>query len=274
MPTSNEIELSYQGRIAIITLNRPSKLNALDADLYYELGEKLREVAARDDIYITILTGRGRYFSAGADVRSTKPSTGNSDIRRQIVRNFVVNNLDITRAFYNHPKILIMALNGPAVGLSAALTAFGDFIYAAPHTFLLTPFSSLGLVTEGGASRAFVERLGISKANEALLMSKRIPIEDLVSTGFVNKVIIPSSGRQDDSDEFLKLVLEEVEDRLGKHLNQDSLLKMKSLIRMHEREILDRQNVHEVFMGMERFLAGIPQEEFRKIAAGEKKHKL
>ncbi|EEP78671.1 conserved hypothetical protein [Uncinocarpus reesii 1704] len=274
MSSSNDIQLAYKGRIAIITLNRPSKLNSLTGDLYYELGQKMREVAERDDIFITVLTGNGRFFSAGADVHTTRPAIGNDDVRRQLARNFAINNLDITRTFYNHPKILVVALNGPTVGLSAALTAFGDFIYAAPHTFLLTPFSSLGLVAEGGASRALVERLGISKANEALIMSKRIPIEDLVSTGYVNKVIKPASGRPDDSEGFLKLVLEEVEERLGAHLNQDSMVKMKSLIRMHEREILDRQNVHEVFMGMERFLSGIPQEEFRKLASGEKKHKL
>jgi len=190
------------------------------------------------------------------------------------MRNFVANNLDITHTFINHPKILVVALNGPAIGLSASLIAFADFIYATPHTFLLTPFSSLGLVAEGGASRAFVERLGISKANEALIMSKRIPIEDLVSTGFVNKVFAPASGRKDDSVGFLELVLEEVEERLGTHLNQDSLVKIKELIRMPERELLNKQNVHEVFMGLQRLLKGIPQEEFRKIASGEKKHKL
>jgi peroxisomal 3,2-trans-enoyl-CoA isomerase len=58
------ITLTYQPRIAIITLNRPSKLNALNSDLYYELGQKMREVEIRDDIYITILTGNGRFFSA------------------------------------------------------------------------------------------------------------------------------------------------------------------------------------------------------------------
>ena len=186
----------------------------------------------------------------------------------------MINNLDLTHTFYTHPKILVIAMNGPAVGLSAALTAFGDFIYAAPHAFLLTPFSSLGLVAEGGASRAFVERLGISKANEALIMSKRIPIEDLVSTGYVNKIVKAASGRNDDSEGFLKAVLEEVEDRMGTHLNQDSMLKIKSLIRRPEREILDKQNTHEVFMGMQRFLDGIPQQEFMKIATGQKKHKL
>lgn len=58
------IQLTYQDRIAIITLNRPEKLNALDQDLYYLLGERLREVEKREDIFITVLTGSGRFFSA------------------------------------------------------------------------------------------------------------------------------------------------------------------------------------------------------------------
>ena len=58
------ITLSTQGKIAIITLNLPKKLNALTQDLYYRLSCTMREVAARDDIYITILTGKGRFFSA------------------------------------------------------------------------------------------------------------------------------------------------------------------------------------------------------------------
>ena len=212
---------------------------------------------------------------SGADVTTSRPSGAlGSSVRRDLLRSFVTNNIDVTRAFYTHPKILIFALNGPAVGLSAALTAFGDFIYAAPHTFLLTPFSSLGLVAEGGASRAFVERLGISKANEALIMSKRISCEELVATGFVNAVISAPSGKKEDSAGFLGRVLQEVEERLGTHLSQTSLLKIKELIRRPERELLDRQNGLEAFMGLERFLSGVPQEEFRKIASGEKKHKL
>lgn len=58
------ISLKYQDRIAIITLNRPQKLNALNQDLYYFLAERLRQIDKRDDIYITILTGTGRFFSA------------------------------------------------------------------------------------------------------------------------------------------------------------------------------------------------------------------
>ncbi|TKX19438.1 3,2-trans-enoyl-CoA isomerase [Elsinoe australis] len=269
--SEQEVTFETRGRIAIITLNLPKKLNAMTQDLYYRVAQLMHEIAARDDIYITILTGNGRFFSAGADVTISREAPDDGDAKRHFLKSFVSNNLHITHAFYTHPKILITALNGPAIGLSAALVAFSDFIYATPHTFLLTPFSSLGLVAEGGASRAFVTRLGISKANEALIMSKRITIEELVHTGFVNKVFDTKPG---DTGAFMKAVLGEVEERLGTHLNQDSLVKIKALIQRPEREVLDAQGVHEVIGGLERFVKGIPQEEFRKIASGEKKHKL
>lgn len=208
---------------------------------------------------------------SGADVSIGSAAVGDGGERAFWLQSFVANNLHITHAFYTHPKILVTALNGPAIGLSAALIAFSDFIYAAPHSFILTPFSSLGLVAEGNASVGFVRRLGISKANEALIMSKRIGIEDLVQTGFVNGVVDVGSK---DSPKFLEEVLKEVDNRLGAHLNRESLIKIKALIRKPEMDTLHQQGVVEVLAGMERFLKGVPQEEFRKIASGEKKHKL
>ncbi|KAL8802211.1 MAG: hypothetical protein Q9223_007807 [Gallowayella weberi] len=273
MPSAQRsVTLTIDGKIAIITLNLPEKLNALTQDLYYHVSCLLREIAAREDIYITILTGKGRYFSAGADVTISRDlqDTGNA-ARRQWMSSFVANNLEITNSFYTHPKILITALNGPVVGLSAALIAFSDFIYCTPSTFLLTPFTSLGLVAEGGSSHAFVQRLGISKANEALIMSKRITSEELYATGFVNKIFPVERGEE---ERFLPLVLNEVKERLGDHLNSDSLIKVKGLIRKPDREKLDAQTVAEVLGGLDRFASGAPQEEFRKIASGEKKHKL
>jgi Delta3-Delta2-enoyl-CoA isomerase len=273
---SEIVTLTKKGRIAIITLNQPKKLNAMNQDAYYRLSCLLQDIAKMDDISITVLTGTGRFFSAGADVTTTRPGgepgADKDQVRRDILRSFVSNNLDITRAFYRHPKILVTALNGPAIGLSAALIAFSDFIYATPHAFLLTPFSSLGLVAEGGASIAFVQRLGISKANEALIMSKKIASEELVQTGFVNKVF--KGKDQNDHEGFLRKVLDEVEDRLGPHLNQESLVKIKALIRRPYIDMVEAQGVREVMEGMDRFVRGAPQEEFRKIASGEKRHKL
>lgn len=189
---------------------------------------------------------------------------------RQFLSDFVYNNLNITHAFYTHPKILVAALNGPAIGLSAALTGFADFVYATPRTFLLTPFTSIGLVSEGNASIGFVQRLGIAKANEALIMSRKINIDDLVQTGYVNKVFDSKKGGLN----FLDNVLQEIDETLGCHLVGSSLTKIKALIQKPLRERLDAQAVAEVLGGLERFAAGIPQEEFRKLATGAKRHKL
>ncbi|EMC96242.1 hypothetical protein BAUCODRAFT_33586 [Baudoinia panamericana UAMH 10762] len=271
-PSAEEAVLYEQrGKVAIITLNIEKKLNAMTQDYYFRVSQLLRQIAKDDSIYIAVLTGKGRYFSAGADVGISRAAVAGQDPYKQWLGSFVANNLNTTQAFYTFPKILVAALNGPAVGLSAALLGFADFVYAAPHTFLLTPFASLGLVSEGLASRSFVQRLGIAKANEALIMSKRITCDELVQTGFVNKVMDVKPG---ESDKFLDMVLKEVQDRMGDHLVSDSMTKIKALIRRPDREALDAQGVHEVFGGLERFLSGVPQEQFRQIASGEKKHKL
>jgi peroxisomal 3,2-trans-enoyl-CoA isomerase len=119
-----------------------------------------------------------------------------------------------------------------------------------------------------------VQRLGISKANEALIMSKRISAEELLQVGFVNKIFSECGSGKGEDEKFKALVLTEIEERLGEHLIGSSLIGIKALIRKPERDLLDAQGVAEVFGGLERFNKGIPQEEFRKIAMGEKRHKL
>lgn len=163
------------------------------------------------------------------------------------------------------------ALNGPVVGLSAAVVGWADFVYCTPRAFLLTPFSSLGLVAEGGASRALASRLGPARANEALLMSKRIPAGELKACGFVNEIFDFGEG---EDGMFRERVLREVDERLGEHLNAESILGIKKLLRRPDVDVHNAQSVHEVFAGLDRFVRGIPQEEFRKMASGEKRHKL
>ncbi|OAA56624.1 peroxisomal-enoyl-isomerase [Niveomyces insectorum RCEF 264] len=335
------IRVAYDGRVATITLDNAAKLNALSLQQYYDLACKLQEVARRDDVYVTFLTGTGRFFSAyvfvlvltarlflaalvkllvlapcslsarspsqmalrpsavilflftrvsstrrfpanpvtlhsGADVSLAQNSPAGHDRAAHLhwLRSFVANNLNIARAFYTHPKILVVGLNGPVVGLSAALVAFADFVYCTPSTFLLTPFSSLGLVAEGAASLGLIQRLGRAKANEALLMSKRIGSDELLATGFVNAVFDVGHDNNHDHTAFHARVRREIDERLGAHLVGDSLLGIKRLVRGADADRLDLQNVHEVFAGLDRFMTGVPQEEFRKLAAGEKRHKL
>ncbi|KAG0650553.1 hypothetical protein D0Z07_3051 [Hyphodiscus hymeniophilus] len=262
------INLEYDGKLAIITLDDEKQLNALSHQLYFRLSQLMREVAARDDVYITLLTGNGRFFSAGADMKASHvPQIG--DERRHYLHHFV-DVFEVAYSFSTHPKILITALNGPVVGLSAALISHSDFIYATPQAYLLTPYTSLGLVSEGGSSLAFVQRLGISKANEALMMSKRITSEELLQCGFVNKVFVDDAR----SGTFMKQVRNEIHERLGDHLNSESLVKVKALIRQPYRNNLNSQFVLEMLGNVDRYVAGVPQQEFQKMAAGRKRHKL
>jgi len=112
----------------------------------------------------------------------------------------------------------------------------------------------------------------VAKANEALIMSRRIPVEELLAAGFVNKVFGECAVGGD--SKFRELVLKEIDERLGEHLVGDSLLGIKELIRKPERDLLDGQNAREVFAGLERFVSGVPQDEFLKVATGKKRHKL
>lgn len=113
-------------------------------------------------------------------------------------------------------------MNGPAIGLSAVLVAHSDLVFATRETYLLTPFSSFKLVTEGRASIALVGRMGIIKAKEALLFSRRITAEDLQQTGFVNQIL----DAEGNDGKFCETVLGEIQSRVGDDLVGSSILEI------------------------------------------------
>ncbi|KEF61027.1 uncharacterized protein A1O9_02591 [Exophiala aquamarina CBS 119918] len=258
------------GRFAIVRLNKPQRLNALCMEEFYELANILLEIDLQDAICVTVLTGTGRFFSAGADISSPSPQQ-DPDRRQHLLKNFLAGNIFLTHAAASHSKLLVVALNGPAVGGSAAVVSFADFIYAAPHSYLLFPFTSLGLVAEVGTSRTLVRRMGMSLANEALLLGRKITAVEMLKCGFVNKVIgSDASNRQS----FLDSVLTELEQTLGDHVDVSSLVRIKALIQSPERDVMAKQNVAEVFAGLERLASGAVDTEMEKVRNGSKRHKL
>ncbi|TQW00450.1 hypothetical protein V2A60_001528 [Cordyceps javanica] len=264
------ISVEYRGRVALITIDNQSKLNALTQQYYFQIAQTLREIEKHDEVFVTVIMGKGRFFSAGADVSISRATpTDPEEAYSYWLQNFSAFNLNTTLALAEHPKVLVFGLNGPAVGLSAALVGHADFVYCTPKTFILTPFSSLGLVAEGGASRALALRLGPARAAEALIASRRIHADALERCGFVNAIF-----DEPDWQSFHARVLKEVDDIMGEHLNGDSMTGIKSLLKAPERAIMESQNSKEVMAGLQRFVKGIPQEEFRKLASGEKRHKL
>lgn len=268
------IQMRVQGRLAIITLNNPTKLNALTQPAYAYLGALMRRIAVMPEVAVTVIAGTGAFFSAGADLSVVDTMEDGEDrdrVRNQALRDYTSTTMEVTRAFYSHPKILVAAMNGPAIGISAALLGFADFVYATPQSWILLPFTSLGLAVEGCASVGLVQRLGVPIANEAILLAKKIPCEKLVQCNFVNKVFSGSDPK--DSAGFFKLVLNDVSDNFN-DLSLKGLLRTKNLLRAPYNDILEAQNVREIMVALDAFVEGSPQAEFKKLASGQKRHKL
>ncbi|ODV90457.1 hypothetical protein CANCADRAFT_106749 [Tortispora caseinolytica NRRL Y-17796] len=264
----DNVKYERRGRYGIVTITRPKVLNALDKVGYLDLNEALMEAANDPNTIGTILTGQGKYFSAGANVTATASRGGddNSVERRQNLKNFVSNNVEIARTFYTHPKMLVAALNGPAVGLSAALLAHCDLLYAVPNSFLLLPFANLGLVTEGTSSQALARRVGYSKAYEMLLLSRRTPVSELKGT-LINEIYdVPA-------EQLLDKVISHLE-AYQANLEPASITAMKELINLQTVRSNDEATLAEALVGVRRFESGLAQRRFELLASGKIKHKL
>ncbi|KAF8610772.1 ClpP crotonase [Ceratobasidium sp. AG-I] len=257
--------------IATIQLNRPKSLNALTADDYEFLSETLREVDNMPDVLCTVLQASGRAFCSGTDVgaRVEIPEDTKS-LRRVALSRGLLSNSDLSDALSRHSKILVALINGPAVGIAAAMLGHFDFIYAMPQAWLSVPFPFIGLTTEQNASVTFVNRMGLAKANEALLWGGRLTAEELERNGFINK-IFPA----EDTPSFHKAAREYLLDRLD-GLDPTALLSIKRMIQTatHEKNDPRAVNMRESLAQAERFAGGVPAKRFGQLARKEIRHRL
>lgn len=190
---------SNAGLVAVITLCTPKNLNAMTSSDMQSLITALEWIDEQPHIVITVLTGEGRYLSAGANVKeggrnvdefewSKLPPEHEQHLSNKrsyyASRAFLTNGL-LTRAFHSHSKLLVAACNGPAVGIMAAVLGHFDLVYCMEDFFLLTPFSSLALVAEAGSSLTFARKMGLGRAQQALIEGRRMSAKELHDAGFV-----------------------------------------------------------------------------------------
>jgi len=205
------IVIEVIGQIGILYLNRPKTLNAFGDSLGDEVVMGLRELNEHPDTIFTVLTGKGRFFSSGADVRGgipTATSTGVSDGQKKIstYSRYAVT-LEMMRSVVEHKKVLILALNGPGVGGGAAwFQGVADLVFAAEGSWLQVPFNALGLVPENGSVVTFAQSIGVHRANEFLMFGKKMSVEELQKWGLVN-TIFPAK-------DFHKHVVEYLQEQL------------------------------------------------------------
>ncbi|CCH61167.1 hypothetical protein TBLA_0E01070 [Henningerozyma blattae CBS 6284] len=260
-----------EGVFFIITLNNPSKLNALTGDDFVYLGSLLDEANSNDQIYFTVLQGTGRYFSSGGDFSSiTSLQYKSKDALKTWVSEYLSRDLYTCDQFYQHKKVLICCLNGPAVGLSAALVALCDIVYSINEkVFLLYPFSNLGLLTEGCTSVSLPAKLGNNISLERLIFSEPIKY-DLLKNNIITK-----NYNMDDPIKFNEQVLKDLKKRTAS-LYLPSCLGMKQLIQSQTglQDKLSRANANGVNRSLPQWVAGEPQRRFEQIISKQRIHKL
>lgn len=271
-----KISVNVSQGIATITLNEPHRLNALTQEDYDEFANSLRAIDKREDVVATVWQANGKWFCTGTDVKRarTSPEVPNTPTQRSM-RDYLLNgvvaaNTDCTHALYSHSKVLVAALNGPVMGIAAAFLGNFDFIYAVPEAWLNVGFPFLGIAVEGGASVSFVNRMGIAKANEVLILNKKISASEMLECGFVNK-IFPSKSTEEFHSAVHRHLKKELED-----LVPASIFAIKSLIKagLNDKNNFHAVNLRESYAQADRFSSGIPAERFSKIAKKEIKHKL
>lgn len=170
-----------EDKIATLTLNRPAALNALNAALRDQLVAMLREMDARYDVSVIILTGTGRAFCAGLDVRELAASESN------VADN--VGKSDIGATIGALRKPIIAAINGLAVTGGFEITLACDIVLAAQSAYFQDTHAKIGLLPGWGLSQRLPRTIGLSRAKEISLSARKVPAEEAARLGFVTRVV-------------------------------------------------------------------------------------
>ncbi len=181
-----DIDLIKEEEIALVYLNRPNVLNALNETMKNDLIRALKETEEDDHIRVMILTGRGRGFCAGADLNRFIETIKNDKDHKKKLR---FGSLDLPRAFVQYPKPIIAAINGPAYGFGFTITLTCDIRLASERAKFSLAFVRLG-VTPELCSTYFLPRLiGYGKAAELIFTAKTIDAREALGMGAVNQVV-------------------------------------------------------------------------------------
>jgi len=177
------LTLSVQDRIATVTVNRPDKLNALNAATIGELGEAIDEAQQRDDIAAVILTGAGRAFVAGADISEL---AGKSALEgRRLARR----GQEIFRRFETSGKPTVAAVNGFALGGGCELAMSCHIRIASEAAKFGQPEVKLGLIPGYGGTQRLPRLVGRGRALQLLLTGEMIEAQEAFRIGLVNRVV-------------------------------------------------------------------------------------
>ncbi len=182
--------ISYEktNSIGTITLNRPDNMNTFNIDMLNELASVLETVTLDDDIRAVIITGEGRAFSAGADIKGVEGLLGlqkalpeTQDILKMIVR--------VVIAIRQVPKPVIAALNGVVAGGAANFVLASDLVIASEKARMAQNFINIGLVPDGGGTYFLPALIGYHRSAEIFFTGKILSAQEAFDLGLYNRVV-------------------------------------------------------------------------------------
>ncbi len=188
---SGPVLFHVENHVATLTLNRPEELNAFsDPTMIEAFLEALQKVKDHEDIRVVILTGAGRAFSAGGNVKHMRDKTDmfvGSD--KDIEQAYLDGILRVPPIFYNLDVPVIAAVNGPAYGAALDLVCMCDIRLGAPEAKFCTPFVKIGIAPGDGAAWYLPRIVGQSNAAEMLLTAEPIGADRALEIGLVGRIV-------------------------------------------------------------------------------------
>jgi len=191
---------SQRDGVAEITLNRPHRLNAVTQQLYDELGAALDLAEADADARVVLLTGQGRAFCVGADLKEHK--AGRTAFER---RQYLQGEQIVCKRLLALKRPVVAAVNGYALGAGAELAIASDFLLMAESAQIGLPEISIGNFLGGAVTYLLPRLVGLAKARELVFLGERIQGDEAVRIGLANRVF-PDTGFVDAAREFAKRI--------------------------------------------------------------------
>ncbi|HNP19463.1 MAG TPA: enoyl-CoA hydratase-related protein [Fulvivirga sp.] len=178
------LKYKNEGGVATITLNRPDVYNAFNDGLSFELQAALKEATKDQSVRVVVITGEGKAFCSGQDLKASSTQE-----KRSFIDSLHKRYNPIIRAMRNMPKPIIARLNGVAAGAGCSLALACDIIVAAEEAMMVEVFVNIGLVLDSGSSYFLPRLIGSAKAFEMSTMGSRIKGKEAFEMGLVNKVV-------------------------------------------------------------------------------------
>lgn len=183
---------------ATVELNRPERLNAWNGQLGADLLSALRAAAADDAVRAIVVTGSGRAFSSGADLREVggdAPPGEHPDVYTMLTERYH----PIMETIREMGKPVLASVNGAAAGIGCSLALCCDLIVAAESAYFLLAFVNIGLAPDGGSSVFVPARVGMARATEMAMLGERVAAKQALEWGLINRVVADAALQSETS---------------------------------------------------------------------------